>query len=271
MAQVRLCLPGRASASPSRTGVGRVTELDHATLKVYTELRPESRSSGGHDELLIEADENDVVQLQWESGIIELVRVGDLPAEWGATKRGSVGEVGIPRRRALRDAVRGDSSLDLESVQHFVVDNALDKALGVAADFVMPPAIRAIEEKFIDAPGLYTIDVKGKRQRRVTRDNLSGEGPYLVLIHGTLSHGAAAFGDLFSSDHWPKLFRSYAATDLPIMRSSSCWRCQTRRGYTCSVTLAAASWAICCAAKRGPKRRSSAVSKASAIAKCVET
>ncbi|HET7544888.1 MAG TPA: CHAT domain-containing protein [Polyangiaceae bacterium] len=222
MAKVRLRLPGTVPLSPVRTGVARVADVERAALQAHTELRRENRSAGSDEGVLTEADEDDVVQLQWATGIIELVRVGDLPTQFGATTRSDSGEIVIPRRRALRDTARGESELALESVQHFAVEPVMrgavdqavrgivDQAVGVAADFVMPPAVRAIEAKLIDAPGLYTLAIDGKRGERVTPESLTAAGPYLVLIHGTFSTSSAAFGALFASDEWKPLYGSYA-------------------------------------------------------------
>lgn len=211
MAKVRLRLPGTVPTSPVLNGVARAAHLDGAQLRANTEVNTASRGEPGDAGVLTLAEPDDVLQLQWETGIVELVRVGDLQTQFGEATRSENGEWRIPTRRALRDTVRGDSSLPLEAVQHFVVDQLSEKLTEKLSEFVLPPAIRAIEAKFITDPGVYRVQKSGALGDRVSRDELQGTGPYLVLVHGTFSSTANGFKHLFGKEEWEQLYAKYAA------------------------------------------------------------
>src|SRR5688572_4960143 len=110
MAKVRLRLPGTQISEPTNTASGHAGAWMGAELRAHTELGAARRGATSDDGVLTDAEEHDVVELRWESGIVELVRVGDLTSRFGDAVRSGAGEVTIPRFRAFRQPTRaGDS------------------------------------------------------------------------------------------------------------------------------------------------------------------
>src|SRR5687768_11342607 len=102
MAKVRLRLPGTQVSSPANTTSERVGAWMGAELRAQSEVGGARRAAAADDGVLTDAEEHDVVQLRWESGIVELLRVGDLTTRFGEALRSGAGELTIPRFRAFR-------------------------------------------------------------------------------------------------------------------------------------------------------------------------
>jgi tetratricopeptide (TPR) repeat protein len=204
MAKVRLRLPGTQISAPMSTASGHAGVWTGAELRAHTELGAARRSAAPDDGVLTDAEEHDVVELRWESGIVELVRVGDLTSRFGDAVRSGAGEVTIPRFRAFRRPTRaGDSGLALDAVQHIAVE--LTERLAAVA---VPPALRKIESWRIPNPGLYGVNRDGSLRSAPAPSEL-GDGPLLVLIHGTFSSTADSFRHLFTSAEWNELYARY--------------------------------------------------------------
>jgi hypothetical protein len=186
-----------------------------------------ARRAGRSDEAVItDADESDVVQLQWESGIVELARVGDLQKTFGGAVRSGASEVSVPQFRALTTRQRdGADTLALEAAQHIAVDR--DSIIGQVADavvdkvseYVLPAAVRKIEEQRVPQPGLWFVNRDGSLKEPVgsLAGKISAE-PYLVLVHGTFSNTDTAFKHLFATDEWQQLYARYAKKDGKDLR-----------------------------------------------------
>lgn len=170
---------------------------------MHCDVSAARRSSTPDEGVLTDAEEHDVVQLQWESGIVELVRVGDLTEKFGDAVRSSDNEIVLPQFRALKRPSRGETTLPLDAVQHIAVKVA-EKVTGLA----LPPVIRKIEAERVPSPGLYMVNADGSLAAPAEPTRL-GTGPLLVLVHGTFSTGADAFKHLFASEEWAQLYKRY--------------------------------------------------------------
>lgn len=215
MSRIRLKLPGALRGAPTNVGVGRAGALIGASVRVEADAAGARRSGRSDEAVITDADESDVVQLQWESGIVELARVGDLQQMFGSAVRSSADELSVPQFRSLATRQRdGADTLALEAVQHIAVDR--DTIVGKVADavvekvseYVLPAAVRKIEEQRVPQPGLWFVNQDGSLKEPVGALEAISE-PYLVLVHGTFSNTDTAFKHLFATDEWQQLYARY--------------------------------------------------------------
>ncbi|NJN24412.1 MAG: hypothetical protein HC810_08545 [Acaryochloridaceae cyanobacterium RL_2_7] len=72
-----------------------------------------SRSRGTQPSVVIEANPNDVLELTWEDGIVELIRADELSTRYSQIQRAIDDTIYVPTRRPLGGTHRGLADIGL--------------------------------------------------------------------------------------------------------------------------------------------------------------
>ncbi|MBN2525242.1 MAG: CHAT domain-containing protein [Deltaproteobacteria bacterium] len=207
--RIKLRLPGSArEISGSDSGLGDFANILGAQVMDSTDVRM-ARSRGVEEEHELYCSPNDVFELTWEDGIVELVRAEDIVSNCEVAQRspGDDGWFAIPTRRTI-SGYRGGQEIALEAVKRIGL-----KAAEAAMDFAFPKIIRNIEEKHIPNPGLYRLNAKGELTDRQD-GKIKTDNPILVLIHGTFSSTRGGFANLFESRDWDRMINAYKIENM---------------------------------------------------------
>lgn len=203
-----LRLPGRPKKpTPDASGLGEFAAGLGAEVLTDREVSAD-RDAGAPSEV-VEVSDNDVLELGWEGGIVELVRVGDVESHFPQLQRSTDGRFEIPTHRSLETSTRGSLDVALEHLRQIRVGELIEGTLlNGAVELAVPKAVRKLEEIHMPAPGLYRIAEDGALEQRLERAPKQPE-PILVLLHGTFSKTASSFRDLFESSDWSALYNHY--------------------------------------------------------------
>ena len=132
---IYLELPGeRKELKSSDVGVGKFADVLRAELvaEIYVGAMARGRQPAAQT---IEAEPDDVLELGWEGGIVELVRAGDLQNHFPETTRSADGVLKIPTQRRVRSATRGSREINLDFTKHLrlkVADEIVTAVAGFA-------------------------------------------------------------------------------------------------------------------------------------------
>ena len=154
------------------------------------------------------AEPDDVLELGWEDGIVELIRVSDLEQRYPQQVRDVDSALTLPTQRSIQDRTRGKRDINLEFVKQFHVKISA-RVVGKSAELTVLANIKQLESQHMPSPGLYHLNHRGELTTPVESPLPVSETPYLVLIHGTFSSTAGSYAALFQSDDWAKLFNAY--------------------------------------------------------------
>ena len=211
---IHIELPGeRKELKSPDVGVGKFADVLRAELvaEIYVGAMARGRPPAAQT---IEAEPDDVLELGWEGGIVELVRAGDLQKHFPETTRSADGVLKIPTQRRVRSATRGSREINLDFTKHLRLKVA-DEIVTAVAGFAVPKALRLLEQKLIPTTGLHRVESNGNVENPVASP-LKGDGPFLVLLHGTFSNTERAFSDLFESSDWKRLVDFYGDRILAL-------------------------------------------------------
>ncbi|MEM9808628.1 MAG: hypothetical protein AAF959_25500, partial [Cyanobacteria bacterium P01_D01_bin.56] len=170
-----------------------------------------SRSTGSTSIAMAEPD--DIVELTWEGGIVQLFRADSLEEHFPNAVRSGENGIKIPSHKTIETLKRDVRVVALEGVKHIrlkLKEKVQEAIAETAAGFVVPPIIKKLEDKRIPKPGIYTLTSTGELGNEpVSGLTSTAEEPYLVLIHGTFSTTQGSFRELFTSPDWPRLWAAY--------------------------------------------------------------
>ncbi|MEA2465802.1 MAG: hypothetical protein QOJ98_3549, partial [Acidobacteriota bacterium] len=141
----------------------------------------------------VEVNDDDVVELQFDGGIVQYIRVDDLEKESPKRRDDAGGDVvEVPAQFRRGGASRGVFDWILKGLKIFRVDPAKELAnLGEAE------VVKRFETNTQPKPGLYHVDKEGTLVDPLEPNELTGTGPFLLFIHGTASSTNGSFGGLF--------------------------------------------------------------------------
>lgn len=181
---------------------------------------------GGAEEAVLEADDDDVLEVVFDSGLVDVLRAGSgrgellaatadgrfvVRPELADTPHGPARGIG---RRVVREVRR----YRVPSIEDLVRDGIVSAGAKLSAAALARGVVAWNERQFAQdgpAPGVHRVG------EDLTLHPLDGEldatdGPYLVLIHGTFSSTQAAFGALQPSAEWDQLVRHYGERILAL-------------------------------------------------------
>ncbi len=197
---IRLRLPGRAAdpspAVPPHADIAQFLKVEEKTsVSVGVSLRGAPVESVAFD-----AMPEDVVELQYEGGLCQWIRVDqlrdDLQKRNSLLARGAADEQEVVVPADLGSpAARGAADLLLKGLKILGLD-----PVGVAADLAVRKVVSKFEDSLQPGPGLYILS-DPKTPEREVRDakELDNRAPYLLFLHGTASSIAGSFGGLSPS------------------------------------------------------------------------
>jgi CHAT domain-containing protein len=228
---IRLRLPGRAaassSASPPHADIAQFLKVEEkASVSVGVSLRGAPVESVAFD-----AKPDDVIELQYEGGLCQWVRVDQLRDD--LQKRNSLLARGVADQQEVvipadlgAPAARGAADLLLKGLKILGLD-----PVGVAADLAVRKVVSKFEDSLQPAPGLYILSDPRTPEREV-RDakELDNRAPYLLFLHGTASSIEGSFGGLSPSpddteelippDDWEALKKRYPGRILGLQHKT---------------------------------------------------
>jgi tetratricopeptide (TPR) repeat protein len=196
---IRLRLPGRTSTDAATQAHEDVAQFLKIEEKVAVNVGVSLR--GAQVETVpFEAQTDDIVELQYEGGLFQWIRVDqlrdDLQKRNGLLTRGTAtgDEVMVPPDLGA-PITRGGIDLVLKSLKILGID-----PVGVAANLAARGVISKFEDSLQPAPGLYLLSDPRSTERPVhDSKELDNRAPYLLLLHGTASSIAGSFGGLSPS------------------------------------------------------------------------
>lgn len=233
-----LAAPGTEVAATEETTAGVRVLARHVSV---------GADRGAGERARIVADDDDVLELEWDDGLVEVLRVDDY-AEREGRERSASGEVLIGTRRAV-PGERGEARLDgfqlsrfgdtdlrelarkavregLEAGLDWAKDKALERLRELALQDLLKElderdffgaVLRALEDRTTlaglpaehRAEALYKLGEVGV-ERPLEADETVG-GRVLLLVHGTFSNTESAFAGLFNSAEWVGQLERYQA------------------------------------------------------------
>jgi len=211
-------------------------------LLTRRELRGVDRGAGAWDEM--EAQGDDVIELEWEDGLVEVMRVDDYARQRGADRGGSELVVATTRSIPGERAIAGLDGLNVSRWDDKSILDLLGEAAqdleGKALDWLEKEgkkrlakmagekALKLLDEmdvfgavlrKLEDRTTLRNVTTRHRREGLYELDSSGVVGPLdedlvllgrvLVLVHGTFSHLDAAFDGLLRSAEWSELKERY--------------------------------------------------------------
>ena len=175
------------------------TELRFETGKPEVQdavlLYPPSR--GSNPNLEVQAQDDDLVEVELENGVIFWTLMGELRqrSSSGLARSGESQEEFLP-------TTYGGGRRSQRGIDPFGVAITALKILK-APRFLAWAAAKQVESKLLDPPGIYAFTPDGLRSEPFPKDSK----PVLVFIHGTASSTTGAFKRLFP--FWEKLRGEY--------------------------------------------------------------
>lgn len=172
-------------------------------VKVKQAVRLESKRAAGVEEIVLKGlKENDVLELTFDGDIRRWMTVAEIKEEFGitATRGGDPHELELPQRLPIGDTTRGVTSWVLKALRWLDFDPVAE---------TMELATIKADEHIMEEPGLYSFkDGFQKKGKKVSQDDLVGEKPLLIFLHGTFSSTQGSFGKLKKSV-WETLSQQY--------------------------------------------------------------
>lgn len=157
--------------------------------------------------LPLEAADDDIVEVELADGARLWMRVDEIPDELNTQpSRDSSGTLRIPAvLTPSAQATRGLGTLLIKGLTLFKVDDAL-------ASMAAKELAESLEAKRKPGDGLYRCEAPDSDLLPV--ESLDASKPILLLIHGTLSSTAGAFGKLMwesngAGPFWPRIKEKY--------------------------------------------------------------
>jgi len=224
MATKKLSLPGKPvppAPEPAFADLLNVTVVQQQEVTGVSRGEPLVRTAP------IEVQDDDVVELMFDSGIVQYIRVDDLEKE--SPKRrdagGGADVIEVPAQFQRGGPSRGMWDWVLKGLKIFRVDPAKELANIGEAELV-----KRFESNTRPGPGLYRVDRDGNLVNPLELNNdLTGAGPFLLFIHGTASSTNGSFGGLFvkrpekegaapqgPTEEWKKLRDAYDGRVLAL-------------------------------------------------------
>ena len=143
---IQIRLPGEIQPSTAFDS-SLSTYSDQIKCEVLQETNVNlSRSRGRDQGVLIDAEPDDVLELVWEDGIIELIRADELKARYAQTNRDTGAPLTIPTRKSVGDSNRSLSDISLEALKHIRIQ-FLEHLTGQATEQFTYQVVQHIEHK----------------------------------------------------------------------------------------------------------------------------
>jgi CHAT domain-containing protein len=194
---IHLRLPGREVA-------GAVPASSHADIAQLLKIEQKKAvvvdvylRGAEFETVPFDANPNDVVELEYEGGLRQWIRVDQLRDDLQKRKKlvmpaADEHEVIIPPDLAAPATRGGGFDLLLKGLKIFGID-----PVGDAANLAVRAAISKFEDSIQPGPGLYVLSDPWTVERQVhDKNDLDNRSPYLLFLHGTASSVSGSFGGL---------------------------------------------------------------------------
>lgn len=217
-----LSLPGRdVPLTPEDQAEAAALAAFGITIERRQEVIGIVRGEALTRELFESEDENDVIELQFDAGVVQYISVKEL-IEKSATRRAAddttVVEVPVQFHRGT-GADRGIFDWAARGLRVFRAHKKL-------ADVAEEKIIETFDEGQIPEPGLYRVNAEGELVDPVrAAEQLDIARPWLLFVHGTASSTEGSFGGLFGEKDGPA-----PATIMPRRALTQEWK-QLRQVY----------------------------------------
>lgn len=199
--EVRRPEPGEEA--PATLDLGRFGDLVTPILRDEVQVEA-ARGEAAESAEIASASNDDVLELELEGGIEWWTTPGDLAQFYAdSTLAGARGAGALLQKDVLTippilpfgSLERGGGGLLTRAVRRFEVDLPKKGAMELA---------RSLEERLDPGPGLYRCPNPNALGSRIgAPDQVTGGGPFLILLHGTASSTAGSFGALGEEEQRP--------------------------------------------------------------------
>lgn len=165
---------------------------------------------GDQPPIPLEAQDDDLVEIEYMDGGREWMRVDTLRSRLGAagTRGAAPATLIMPAQMPIGapTTTRGAPDLWIKTIK------LLNLVSSGQVDAAVNQIVQQIEAKLTPGPGLYQLQLDGSygAAQLVTGELAASKRPYLILIHGTFSSIGAAYAALFQSSEWRQLYETYA-------------------------------------------------------------
>lgn len=160
---------------------------------------------------LDEARDEDVLELEFQSGVTQWVSVSQLREDLGRPRSGENNGIivpgVIPRRRP---SSRGVADWVLKGLKLLRLD-----PVDPVADLAIDVLISQFETKLTRSPDLYRVSSSLEPLSTAKPDSLETSDPLLVFLHGTASNTHGSFGKLVSPE-WERVAKGYGRRILGL-------------------------------------------------------
>jgi tetratricopeptide (TPR) repeat protein len=204
----KLSLPGRiVPPTPEDLAEEQALSEFGITIVRHQEVIGIVRGEPLTRELFDAEDGRDVVELQFDAGVVQYMRVEDLIAESVTTRDARAGDVVEVPVQFQRGSATERGLFDW-AAKRIRVFRARDVITGVASAVIADAAAEKIVERFdnsqVPAVGLYRVNAEGELLEKITAsEQLDIAQPWLLFIHGTASSTEGSFGGLFGEKETP--------------------------------------------------------------------
>src|SRR5687768_4077684 len=202
----KLILPGKIVTAPTpEPGLSRFVNVEVVRAQ---EIDGTDRGGPTEENVLENANPDDVIELEYSNGVTEWTSVALLQSDLGQSSaaRGDGDDVlRIPVTPFLRDRSRGVLGWVLKGLKVFKVD-----PVEALASTTAQAIVAKFEAKLDPPPGFYRLaDPDNPGEQITSANSIDPAHPALIFIHGTASSISGSFGRLAGTEEWQKLRAFY--------------------------------------------------------------
>ena len=227
---VEIRLRGTCS-EPVTSTAGRLSSYgikEHETVHTAAVIR------GGGDPVSIEAEDDDILQVEFDDGFVDFMTVKQAREKSGRQRSGADDgfdfplDVGGPTTRGAFDWVVNKVRrfrFKPPSLNDLTKAKLIDAGVDAPANMLARAIALWVEREYwtvAQPAGVYQVNgqlelfqpIRESEQVEALRKQR--DDPYLVLIHGTFSNTATAFQSLVGTLEWNELYRRYGGRVLAL-------------------------------------------------------
>jgi hypothetical protein len=209
--RIQLLVPGRQVTAEPDADIRHLLKIEPISSN---QIQAASRGEAAQ-QTLVEGPGDSLVKLEYESGLVEWLRLDQLQTELGASRAGGPTPVPALLNRS-GTASRGAADWALKAMHVFGI-SPVDKIAQGSAVLI----VSALEDKL--KTGLFRLKPDGSFGEEIKEELPADPQTYLVFIHGTASSTQGSFSGFWDdpvkkepTDEWKALLKTYGNRILAL-------------------------------------------------------
>ena len=209
--RIQLLVPGRQVTAEPDADIRHLVKIEPISSN---QIQAASRGEPAQ-QTLVEGPGDSLVKLEYESGLVEWLRLDQLQTELGPSRAGGPTPVPALLNRS-GTASRGAADWALKAMHVFGI-SPVDKIAQGSAVLI----VSALEDKL--KTGLFRLKSDGSFGEQITAELAADPQTYLVFIHGTASSTQGSFAGFWDdpvkkepTDEWKTLLKTYGSRILAL-------------------------------------------------------